>query len=222
MGMTEERIRLLLVDDHAMVREGLRALLEAQPDFEVVDEAKTGEDAVDMVRQHRPDIVLMDVTMPGMNGIEATRAIIAMDLGARILGLTVHENLEYFFRMLAAGASGYILKGATSGELVGAIRSVHHGGVYLTPVMAGHMVGEYHRFRERALKAGDDGLTGRESEVLRLIAQGLTNQEIAEALHLSVYTVQSHRAHIMRKLGLENRHQLMKYASQKGYLDEMP
>lgn len=219
--MSEEKIRLLLVDDHAMVREGLRALLEAQTDLDVVEEAKTGQEAVDMVRQHRPDIVLMDVTMPVMNGIEATRAIVAMGLGTRVLGLTVHENSEYFFQMLAAGASGYILKGETSAELVGAIRSVFQGGVYLTPLMAGHVVSEYHRFRDKALKAGDDGLTGRESEVLRLIAKGFTNQEIAEALHLSVYTVQTHRAHIMRKLGLENRQQLMKYAVRKGYLDEV-
>ncbi len=219
--MTEHVVRVLLVDDHAMVREGLRLLLDVQPDLEVVAEAKSGQEALEMVRQHRPDVVLMDVTMPGMSGIEATRAITAMGLDMRVLGLTVHENQEYLFRMLAAGASGYILKGATSAELVSAIRSVHQGGVYLTPVMAGQMVSDYLHYRDRALRAGDDGLTAREVQVLRALAKGLTNQEVANTLHLSVYTVQTHRVHIMRKLGLENRHQLMKYAMLKGYGDEV-
>lgn len=203
-----------------MVREGLRALLAAQPDLDVVGEAASGGEAVDMVRRDRPDVVLMDVTMPGMNGIEATRAIGAMDLDVRVLGLTVHENPEYFFRMLLAGASGYVLKGVTFADLLGAIRSVHQGGVYLSPGMASHMVREYVHFRDKALKVKDDGLTAREVDVLQLIAQGLTNQEVADALHLSIYTVQTHRANIMRKLGLENRHQLIKYALQKGYVDE--
>lgn len=214
------KIRLLLVDDHALVREGVHLVLAAQPDMEVGGEAASGAQALELVRQQRPDIVLMDITMPGMNGIEATRAIVDMDLGVRVLGLTVHENPEYFFRMLAAGASGYVLKGATSAELVGAIRSVYQGGIYVSAGMASQMVGEYLRYREKALKAGDDGLTAREAEVLQLIARGSTNQQVAEALHLSVYTVQTHRANIMRKLGLENRQQLMKYAVRKGYVDE--
>ncbi|MBI2868087.1 MAG: response regulator transcription factor [Chloroflexi bacterium] len=217
--MSDACIRVLLVDDHAMVREGLHVLLDAQPDLQVVGEAESGEQAVNLVRQLSPHVVLMDVTMPGMSGIEATRAIVALGQETRVLGLSVHENPEYFFRMLAAGASGYILKGATTAELAGAIRAVHQGGVYLTPLMAGHMVGEYMQYRDKALKAGDDGLTAREMEVLRLIATGLSNQEVAEKLHLSVYTVQTHRAHIMRKLGLENRYELMRYAMRKGYTD---
>jgi len=217
-----EKIKLLLVDDHALIREGLRMVLAAQPDIEVVGEAADGRQAVELVRQLRPCIVLMDVTMPGMNGIDATRAIVDMDLGVRVLGLTVHENPEYFFRMLAAGASGYVLKGATSGELVGAIRAVFQGGVFMSVGMASQMVGEYLHYRDKALKAGEDGLTAREAEVLQLIAEGRTNQEVAETLHLSIYTVQTHRANIMRKLGLENRQQLMKYALRKGYVDPGP
>ena len=215
-------VRIVLADDHVMIRQAIARALADVDGFNVVGQASTAEESIEVVARLTPDVVLMDIGMPGMGGLAATEIICKDYPQVAVLMLTIHDREDYFFKALNAGASGYILKGATSGELVGAIRSVHQGGVYLTPVMAGHVVGEYHRFREKALKAGDDGLTGRESEVLRLIAQGLTNQEIAEALHLSVYTVQSHRAHIMRKLGLENRHQLMKYASQKGYLDETP
>jgi len=218
--MTEDKIRLLVVDDHAMVREGLHMVLAAQPDMEVVGEAANGQEALEMVRLHDPDIVLMDITMPGMSGIEATKGIAGTGLKAKVLGLTVHENLEYFFHMLAAGASGYILKRATSLELLSAIRSIHQGGVYLSATMAAHMAAEYISHQGRAIRAGDDGLTAREVEVLHLIAQGLTNQDAAKALHLSVYTVQTHRANFMRKLGLENRQQLMRYAVRKGYLDQ--
>ncbi len=219
--MGNAKIRLLLVDDHALVREGLHLLLDAQPDMEVIGEAESAAEAIAMAKTAGPDIILMDITMPGTNGIEATRTIVSMNLGVRVLGLTVHENQEYFYRMLAAGASGYVLKGATSAELLGAIRSVYEGGVYLSPVMASYMVGEYLQYRDRALKAGDDGLSSREVEVLQSLAEGLTNQEVADALHLSVYTVQTHRANIMRKLGLENRQQLMKYAMRKGYVAEL-
>jgi two-component system response regulator NreC len=213
---------VLLVDDHAMVREGLRMLLEAEADREVLGEASSGHEALDMVRKLRPDVVLMDVTMPGMNGAEATSAIVAMDLGTKVLGLTVHENHEYFFRMLAAGAAGYVVKGATSAELIGAIRSVHQGGVYLSPAMAGLVVTEYLRSGDRQLANNEHGLTPRELDVFRAIGKGLTNQEVADELHMSVYTVQSHRASIMRKLGLSNRHQLMRYAMKMGYVEESP
>lgn len=218
--MTSSPIRVLLVDDHAMVREGIHLLLNSHAGLEVIGEAESGEQAIEMVQQHRPDVVLMDVTMPGMNGIEATRLIIDMGLGTRVLGLTVHENQEYFFRMLAAGATGYVLKGATSAELVDIIQSIHEGGVYLTPQMTGLVVSEYVRYRDEALKARADGLTARETEVLRAIASGMANQQVAEALHLSVNTVQTHRAHIMSKLHLENRHHLIRYAIEKGYVDE--
>ena len=217
--MTDEKIRLLLVDDHALVREGLRQMLSAQSDLEVIGEAPNGSIALAMVKKHRPDIVLMDITMPGMNGIEATRAINNMGLGVKVLGLTVHENVEYFFRMLVAGASGYILKGASSAELISAIRSAHQGGVYLSSAVTSHMVNEYSLYKDIALKAGQEGLTARETDVLRLIAKGLTNQEVADALNISIYTIHTHRANIMNKLGLANRQQLMNYAFRKGYVD---
>jgi len=217
--MTGEKIRLLLVDDHALVREGLRQMLSTQPGLEVIGEAPNASIALAMVKKQRPDIVLMDITMPGMNGIEATRAINDMGLGVKVLGLTVHENVEYFFRMLVAGASGYILKGASSVELVSAIRSVYQGGVFVSSAVTSHMVNEYSLYKDIALKAGQEGLTARETDVLRLIAKGLTNQEAADALNLSIYTIHTHRANIMKKLGLENRQQLMAYAIRKGYVD---
>lgn len=217
--MTGMPIRIILADDHAMVREGLRMVLEAQPDFDIVGEASDGHGAVDLAAQRQPHVALMDVTMPGMSGIEATQLIAGSCRDVKVLGLTVHENQEYFFRMLAAGASGYILKGATSAELVEAIRSVHQGGVFLTPVLAGHVVSEFLEYRDRALMVGQNGLTAREIEVFKILAEGLTNQAIADKLGLSIHTVQTHRGNIMRKLGLENRHQLMKYAIQKGLVE---
>lgn len=216
--MKNKKLRLMLVDDHALIREGLHMVLAAQPDIEVVGEASNGAEAVDMVTHIRPDIVLMDITMPGMNGIEATRAIVAMDPGVRVLGLTIHENPEYFLQMLSAGASGYVLKGATSAELISAVWAVYQGGVYLPAAMTSHLMAEHLRSRN-ALKAGEDGLTSREVQVVKAIARGLTNQEVADTLHLSIYTVQTHRANIMRKLGLENRQQLVKYVVQKGYVE---
>lgn len=219
--MSPRQMKVLLVDDHAMIREGLHALLDAKPDINVVGEAATGQEAIDLVRRLEPDVVLMDVTMPDMNGIEATRRIVEMGLETRVLGLTVHESREYFFQMLAAGACGYILKGATSAELVEAIRSSVEGGVSLTPVMAAQLVQQFLRYRDPLLPDGDHGLSAREMEVLRLIANGLTNQQVADQLQLSIHTVQSHRTHIMGKLGLENRHQLMKYAISHGYTDDV-
>jgi two-component system response regulator NreC len=215
--LKEEKLRLLLVDDHALVREGLHLVLSAQPDMEVVGEASNGSEAVDMVKHLRPDIVLMDITMPGMNGIEATRAIVALGPGVRVLGLTIHENPEYFFRMLAAGACGYVLKGATSAELVSAVRAVYRGGICISAAMASYMLAEHLRSRD-APKTGEDRLTARESEVLRAVARGLTNQEVADALHLSARTVESHRSNIMAKLGFTSRAQLVNFALRKGLL----
>jgi two-component system response regulator NreC len=215
--LVKEKLRLLLVDDHALVREGLHLVLAAKPDMEVVGEASNGSEAVDMVKRSQPDIVLMDITMPGMNGIEATRAIVALDRRVRVLGLTVHENPEYFFHMLAAGASGYVLKGATSAELVSAIWAVYRGGVYLSVTMTSHLMVEHLSTRD-ALKAEEDSLTAREGEVLRAIARGLTNQEVADTLHLSARTVESHRSNLMAKLGFNSRAQIVNFALRKGLL----
>lgn len=213
---TTDTIRVLLVDDHALVREGLRAVLSTKKGLKVVGEASSGAQGIAMSKELHPDIVLMDITMAGMSGIEATAIITRLEPEVRVLGLTVHENPEYFSRMLAAGASGYVLKGATSDELVAAIRSVGVGGVYISAGIAGYLERACTRNLDPEPKKAEDGLTARESEVLELLAKGLTNQAIAARLNLSVSTVQSHRANIIRKLGLESGQQLILYALRKG------
>lgn len=212
-------MRILIADDHVIVREGLRTLLEAQPDIEVVGEAKDGEEAVSKTKETQPDIVLMDITMPGMNGLEATRQIKQHDPDVRILVLTMHEEDEYFFEFLYAGASGYFVKGGSSDELVLALRAVWHGDVFLYPTMAKKLLGDYLQgMRAEQDKKSYDGLTNREREVLKLIAEGHTNQEIAELLVISTTTVQTHRANIMAKLGLHSRTELIKYALRRGFI----
>ena len=213
------RMRVLITDDHAMVRESLRAILEAQPDIEVVAEATNGEEAVSRTGELKPDIVLMDITMPGVNGSEATRQIKEQSPDVKILALTMHEGDEYFFKVLNAGASGYFIKGGSSTELISALRSVWQGEVFLYPTMAKKLLSDY----LQRVKAGDskksyDGLTTREREILKLIAEGHTNQEIADMLVLSVATVQTHRARLMAKLGLRNPTELIKYAVRRGFI----
>ena len=214
-----DKIRILIADDHLIVREGLRALLEVQPDIEVVGEATDGEEAVEKTREIQPDIVLMDITMPGMSGLEATRQIRQHYPDVKILVLTMHEGDEYFFKILEAGASGYFIKGGSSNELISALRAVWHGDVFIYPTMAKKLLSDYlQRVRAGHDKKSYDGLTNREREILKLIAEGLTNQEIAELLVISVATVQTHRAHIMAKLSLRSRTELIKYAIREGYI----
>ncbi len=213
------KMRVLIADDHVIVREGLHALLKAQPDIEVVGEATDGEEAVNKARETQPDIVLMDITMPGMNGLEATRQIRQHSPDIKILALTMHEGDEYFFKILHAGASGYFIKGGSSSELVLALRAVWHGDVFLYPTMAKKLLHDY----LQRVGAGDDkerydGLTNREREILKLIAEGYTNQEIADLLVLSVATIQTHRANIMAKLDLHSRTELIKYAIRRGFI----
>lgn len=217
--MTNE-IRLLLADDHAVVRSGLRLLLEAQPDMVIVGEAENGRDAIDRTAELKPDVVLMDVEMPGMNGIEATRHIKSRSQETAVLALTMYEDDQYFFEMLRAGASGYVPKRAAPDELASAIRAVSRGEVFLHPSLAGRLVQDYlvRRDVETQEPAVDD-LTPREQEVLTLIAQGLSNGEIAEQLVISAKTVDRHRENIMRKLNLHNRVDLVKYALRKGLID---
>ncbi len=213
------KMRVLIADDHVIVREGLRALLEAQPDIKVVGEAADGEEAVKKTREVQPDIVLMDITMPGMNGLEATRQIRQHSPDVKILALTMHEGNEYFFKILDAGASGYFIKGGSSSELISALRAVWGGDVFLYPTMAKKLLSDYlRRVRTGQDKESYDGLTNREREILKLIAEGHTNQEIAELLVLSTATVQTHRAHIMAKLGLHSRTELIKYAIRRGFI----
>lgn len=214
-----DKIRVLIAEDHAIVREGLRTLMEAQPDIEVVGEATNGEEAVNKTREVQPDIVLMDITMPVLNGLEATRQIKQNSPGVRILVLTMHESDEYFFSILEAGASGYFIKGGSSAELVSALRAVWRGDVFIYPVMAKKLLSDYlHRVKAGQDKESYDGLTDRQREVLKLIAEGYTNQEIADLLVLSVATVQTHRAHIMAKLEFRSRTELIKYAIRRGFI----
>ncbi|MFQ5996324.1 MAG: response regulator [Dehalococcoidales bacterium] len=213
------KIRVLIADDHAIVREGLRTLLEAQPDIEVVGEATTGEEVVNKTKEVQPDIVLMDITMPVMSGLEATRQIRQNSPEVKILVLTMHESDDYFFSILEVGASGYFIKGGSSTELISALRAVWRGDVFIYPTMAKKLLSDYlQRVKFGQDKEHYDGLTERQREILKLIAEGYTNQEIADLLVLSVATVQTHRAHIMAKLGLRSRTELIKYAIRRGFI----
>jgi len=213
-------IRLLLADDHVVVRSGLRMLLEAQPDFEIVGEAETGAEAVAMVNELRPDAVLMDIQMPDLNGIEATKIIKETSPETAVLALTMHEDDHYFFEMLHAGASGYVLKRAAPDEVVTAIRTVCRGEVYLHPTMAKRLVTDYvNRIDKNESERGYSNLTPREQEVLTLIAEGYSNAEIANDLYISIKTVDRHRENIMRKLNMHSRIDLVKYAIRTGLID---
>ncbi len=213
------RIRVLLVEDHAIVRQGVRLLLDGQPDMEVIGEADEGGKALDLVTQKDPDVVLMDLAMPGINGLEATAEIKKRRPDVQVIALTVHDNDEYFFQMITAGAAGYVLKGADPSELLEAIRTVHQGEVFLHPPLTTKLVRDYLR-RVPLGEVSDsfDTLSDRERQVLRLVGEGQTTQEIADALGISVSTVQTHRNHIMEKLNLHKRSELMKYAVRRGLI----
>ena len=216
-----EKIRVLLVDDHTILRAGLRMMLNAQPDIEVAGEASDGRQGVSETQRLQPHVVLMDITMPEMNGIEATRQIRKLAPEARVLVLTMHENEEYLFQVLRAGASGYILKEAADTELISAIRIVQSGRFYLSPSAQSIMVGDYlQRVRTGEEKDSYSDLTEREREILKLIAEGLTNNQIADRLVISPKTVDTHRTHIMDKLNLHNRAELVKYAMRRGLIDD--
>jgi len=214
-------VRILLVDDHAVVRAGLRMLLSADPDLEIVGEAENGAQGVRMARDLAPDVVLMDISMPDMNGIEATKRIKASCPSVAVLALTMHEDDQYFFEMLAAGASGYVPKRAAPNDLSAAIYAVKDGGVFLFPSVARLLVSDYLQRVEVEGSAGRpfDNLTDREREVLTHIAQGESNQEIADALCISVKTVNRHRENIMGKLNLHSRVELVHYAIEKGLIE---
>lgn len=208
-----KKIKLLLVDDHEIVRAGLRMLFLAEPDMEIVGEVNTGEEAIEAVQQLKPDVVIMDVAMPGIGGIEATRRIKQAYPDTCVLALTMHEDEQYFFEMLNAGASGYIPKRAAPDDLVSAIRVVHSGNVFLHATLARHLMRDV-----VGQPATPDDLTPREKEVLTYIAEGCTNREIAETLVISVKTVDRHRENIMQKLNMHSRIELVKYAIEKGLI----
>lgn len=212
------KVRLLLVDDHKIFREGVRLLLEAQGEFEVVGEAGDGAEALRLARELRPEVAVMDISMPG-NGIKATRHIRQELPEVKVLIVTMHAGDDYFFRALEAGASGYVLKEGAPEDLVAALRVVASGQVFLYPSLAARLVEDYlSRAREGVERSELDKLTSREREVLSLVGQGMTSEEIAQHLHLSVHTVHSHRSHIMEKLGLQSRSQLIQYAFRMGFL----
>ena len=217
------KIRVLIADDHAILREGVRALLSLTPDIEVVGEASDGLEAIKRTRQLSPDVVLMDIGMPGLGGLEATLEIGNVAPHTRVLVLTQYDNKEYVYRFLKAGAAGYVLKKAAGTELVGAIRSVHQGGLFLHPSIAAAVVEPY--LRGRAGEAERDvyeALTDREKQVLKLVAEGRTSKEVADLLCLSVKTVMAHRANIMEKLDIHNKTELIKYALRKGLIQMQP
>ncbi len=214
------KIKLMLVDDHQIVRAGLRMLLQAQSDMEIVGEVEEGRAAVAQARALQPDVVLMDISLPDIDGFEATRQIKRALPNVSVLALTMHESDEYFFKMLQAGASGYVPKKAAPIDLVSAIRTVHAGGMFLYPSVAKALVHDYlGRVAQGDERDSYDGLTEREQEVLKLVADGLSNQEIADRLTISVKTVERHRANIMGKLNLHSRTELVKYAIRKGLID---
>jgi len=216
-----ERVRVLIADDHGLLRAGLHALLEAEPDVEAVGEATTGEETVRRAEELSPDVVLLDISMPGPGGIEVTRELKASLPEVRVLILTVHEEKALLREAIRAGAAGYITKKALEPELINAIQAVQRGDLYIHPTMTRALLEESPGGNEVA--RGDeelvDPLTRRETEVLSFIAQGYTNSETAEILHISVRTVETHRANIMDKLGAERRVELVRYAIDHGLLD---
>lgn len=209
-------IRLVLVDDHEIVRVGLRMLVQAQPDIEIVGEASSGPEAIELVESHQPDVVLMDVTMPGMDGIEATRQLKTRCPSVAVLALTIHEERDYFFEMLQAGASGYVPKRAAADELLRAIRMVFQGEIFLHSSVASALVKDFLQHGRVDSEVDLPTLTEREREVLILIAEGLTNKQIGQRLSISPKTVARHRDNLTKKLRLSSRAELTRYAIQKG------
>jgi two-component system response regulator NreC len=213
------KIRLLLVDDHAVVRSGLRMLLENEDDVEIVGEAGTASEAINAIPKLKPDVVLMDIGLPDISGIDATKEIKKLWPDTAVVALTIHEDEEYFFKMLEAGTSGYVPKRAAPEELITAIRVAASGEVYLYPSMAKLLVKDYLSDENDAqTQEALNGLTPREQEVLTNLAEGGTNAEIGEKLHISPKTVARHRENIMRKLNLHSRTELVKYAIRKGII----
>jgi DNA-binding NarL/FixJ family response regulator len=209
------KIRILLADDHAMVRQGFRLILSSQADMEIVGEAGNGREAVELAEKLQPDVVVMDVAMPELNGIEATRRLSQSSPRTRVLALSMHKDSVYVREILRAGARGYLLKDSIDSDLLAAVRSVSRGEGYLSPAVSEAVLSDYRRHVTDPL----DLLTSREREVLQLIAEGKTNKDIAGVLNLSVYTVDAHRGRIMEKLNLHSTGELVRFAVRKGLID---
>jgi len=208
-----QKIKAMIVDDHAILRDGIRALLGLHDDVEIIGEASEGKEAVVKVLELEPDVVVMDIAIPGMDGLEATRRIKKKSSKVQILVLTQHDNKEYILSSIKAGAAGYVPKRAMGSELVSAIRAVHRGESFLYPSAAAALIDDY---RKQAEVEPYDRLTSREREILTLIVDGHSSRQIAEMLFLSLKTVQGHRTKIMEKLDIHNRAELIKYAVRKG------
>jgi two-component system response regulator NreC len=215
--MVADQISVLIADDHTIVRSGVRMLLEAESDIRVVGEALNGREALELTESLQPDVVLMDITMPEMDGLEATKQLKSRFPHINVLVLTMHRSDDYFFEMLKAGASGYILKGAKTSELINAVRIVQQGQIFLYPSMTQKLVQGYIQLAEWDHE-GEPSLSPREKEILRLLAEGYSNKEIAEKLVISPSTVHSHRGNLMDKLGLGNRRDLIQYARKRGLI----
>lgn len=216
-----KKIRILIADDHNIVRTGLKLLLRSAKDFSIVGEASNGEEVLSLVRKCNPDVAILDISMPKLNGIEATRRIRQDDSSTKILILTIYENEEYVYQMLHAGANGYVLKNANKEELLNAVRTVAAGDRFFSPGISDLMIDEFIKRagqQEKKKDKGNDTLTKREEEILRYIAGGLTNLQIAEKLFLSVRTVDTHRTNLMHKLDIHDTAGLVRYAIESGML----
>lgn len=207
-------IRILLADDHAILRKGIRMLISTQPDMEVIGEAKSGREAIEQARQLKPDVVVMDISMPDLNGIEGTRQICEELPYTRVIGLSMHRDAVYVREILRAGARGYLLKDSEDDDLLRAIRAVSRGEAFLSPSISDAVLSDYRKHVSNPV----DLLTSREREVLSMIAEGKTNKEIASALNLSVYTVESHRGSVMEKLNLHNTGDIVRFALRSGLI----
>ena len=212
-------IRILLADDHTVVRDGLRALLEKQADMQIVAEAADGRDSVRLAEQHTPDVVVMDIAMPNMNGIEATRRILEQNPDCAVVILSMHQDESYVLRSLKAGAKGYLLKDSLRGDVIEAIRTVSQGRSFLTRKVSRLLQEDYvSQMERRGVEDSYDLLTGREREILQLVAEGKANKEVANFLNISLTTVETHRTHILQKLGLHSIPELILYAVRKGII----
>lgn len=214
------KLRIFLADDHALIREGLKLLVNAQPDMQVVGEADNGRAALQQARELQPDVVVLDVSMPELNGIQTTERLQQQCPAIKVLALTVHDEQGYLRQLLRAGASGYVLKQSALEELIQAIRAVAGGGLYLDPALTRKVVGGYIRRQTAKDKAQHRELSERETEVIQLLAWGYSNKEIAARLDISVRTVETHKANLMAKLDFHSRADIVRYALRQGWLQD--
>jgi DNA-binding NarL/FixJ family response regulator len=215
------KLHLVLADDHVVVREGLKALINGQTDMEVIAEASDGRAALQQVQAHQPDVVIMDVSMPELNGEQATEQLRREYPVVKVLALSIHEDTGYIRRLIEAGAAGYVLKRSAAETLIAAIRAVAAGEMYLDPALASKLVSELMRDQSHASGPIGNDLSEREAEVVRLVAQGYSNKEVAAQLAISVRTIETYKARAMEKLGIDSRAALVRYAAQRGWLYDL-